>query len=139
MSIQLKSVLIVATLIAAVCIWIYIDYKPKSISSSQTPTIKKSEVDATPKFESKSLDGHIYLSTGDEILYELDFLKDNEVVVYIYSFGQFQEQYSIIDDNIIDIKLWKKPLQYKILSDHQLALFKSPTGDKINSIMELRK
>ena len=139
MSIQLKSVLIVAVLISAVCIWIYLDYKPETISNSQSTAIKKPEVNELPKFESKNLDGHIYLSTGDNILYELDFLKDNEVIVYIYSFGQYQQQYSLVD-NVIDIKFWKKnPLQFKILNDHQLMLYKTWTGDKINSIMELRK
>lgn len=84
------------------------------------------------------LTGHIFLS--DDIIYSLNFIEENEVVVSIYEFGNFQQPYTV-EDSIIDIKLWETPLQYKILNKHQLRLIAAPhlSANEKGKSMELRK
>jgi len=85
-----------------------------------------------------NLTGHIFLS--DDIIYSLNFIEENEVIVSIYSQGDFQQPYTV-KDSIIDIALWKTPLQYKILNERQLRLIAAPhlSGNEKGKIMEFRK
>lgn len=104
--------------------------------SKSSVIVSSNNITESSDFLVNSLTGHVYLS--DDIIYSLYFIEKNEVVVSIFNFGDFQQPYTITD-SIIDIKLWKTPLQYKILNGHQLRLIKAPHSFSKNNVMEFRK
>ena len=125
---MLKRTIIVVILVSILFIGIYLSGLLDNFSgnvggknATQTDSIhKRVEKETQPK-EEINLAGHEYLTADDEIIYALKFLDSNEVIVYIYNEGIFQQPYTI-QNGIIDIKLWKTPLRYKILNDYPFAI-----------------
>ena len=126
------TVIILAILFFLFIIYIKQTSFPIIVDSPSNSSASQSE------FFINNLSGHVYLSASDDIIYSLEFLESNEVIVSIFSFGKFQQPYTV-NDSIINIKLWKDPLQYKILNGQQLRLIKSPHTFSKKNIMELRK